>query len=332
MGLRGGGSPAEFWTGHGGREWTGALKVASGLTRHLRSRCQIQKRHSSSSMDDRPSLSARDYVESLHQNSRATLLYGKNNVLVQPVRGPISGPGLPLRVWLQVTEEGSPWGPRLLIHLSIHPLTDLPVHSSANISISPSVHPQGGMSFHSITHPFICQYPTQLAGNSLPASVFTHPSVHASVDHFLAICLYLYPPSHLSIHPSIYPPLRPCVNPSILLPVINSTHQSSIHPSLTSICPSVHLFSSPSTHCLSTPLSYLSSSLVITHSLSSLICAEPALHGVLRISRGTSSQPVFMECRYWCVCRKEAAFLCTQPLFQSDHSLSSFRRHFKKPP
>ncbi|XP_048677321.2 small G protein signaling modulator 1 isoform X2 [Caretta caretta] len=44
----------------------------------------IQKRHSSGSMDDRPSLSARDYVESLHQNSRATLLYGKNNVMVQP--------------------------------------------------------------------------------------------------------------------------------------------------------------------------------------------------------------------------------------------------------
>ncbi|XP_060048542.1 small G protein signaling modulator 1 isoform X2 [Erinaceus europaeus] len=44
----------------------------------------IQKRHSSGSMDDRMSLSARDYVESLHQNSRATLLYGKNNVLVQP--------------------------------------------------------------------------------------------------------------------------------------------------------------------------------------------------------------------------------------------------------
>lgn len=28
--------------------------------------------------------SARDYVESLHQNSKTTLLYGKNNVLVQP--------------------------------------------------------------------------------------------------------------------------------------------------------------------------------------------------------------------------------------------------------
>ncbi|KAJ4941961.1 hypothetical protein JOQ06_011832 [Pogonophryne albipinna] len=46
----------------------------------------IQKRHSSSSMDERPSPSpsAREYVESLHQNSRVTLLFGKNNVLVQP--------------------------------------------------------------------------------------------------------------------------------------------------------------------------------------------------------------------------------------------------------
>uniref|UniRef100_A0A672JQG1 Small G protein signaling modulator 1a n=1 Tax=Salarias fasciatus TaxID=181472 RepID=A0A672JQG1_SALFA len=46
----------------------------------------IQKRHSSSSMDERPSpsSSAREYVESLHQNNRATLLFGKNNVLVQP--------------------------------------------------------------------------------------------------------------------------------------------------------------------------------------------------------------------------------------------------------
>lgn len=30
--------------------------------------------------------SPRDYVESLHQNCKTTLLYGKNNVLVQPVR------------------------------------------------------------------------------------------------------------------------------------------------------------------------------------------------------------------------------------------------------
>lgn len=46
---------------------------------------QIQKRQSSGSMDDRPLMWVRDYVESLHQNSRATLLFGKNNVLVQPV-------------------------------------------------------------------------------------------------------------------------------------------------------------------------------------------------------------------------------------------------------
>ncbi|KAG8450718.1 hypothetical protein GDO86_003116 [Hymenochirus boettgeri] len=45
----------------------------------------IKKRHSSGSMsDDKFAASAREYVESLHQNSRTHLLYGKNNVLVQP--------------------------------------------------------------------------------------------------------------------------------------------------------------------------------------------------------------------------------------------------------
>uniref|UniRef100_A0A8C8RWG4 Small G protein signaling modulator 2 n=1 Tax=Pelusios castaneus TaxID=367368 RepID=A0A8C8RWG4_9SAUR len=45
----------------------------------------IRKRHSSGSMsEDRFAASAREYVESLHQNSRIHLLYGKNNVLVQP--------------------------------------------------------------------------------------------------------------------------------------------------------------------------------------------------------------------------------------------------------
>lgn len=48
---------------------------------------QIRKRQSSGSMsEDRFASSAREYVESLHQNSRTHLLYGKNNVLVQPVR------------------------------------------------------------------------------------------------------------------------------------------------------------------------------------------------------------------------------------------------------
>ncbi|XP_015277398.1 PREDICTED: small G protein signaling modulator 2 [Gekko japonicus] len=45
----------------------------------------IRKRQSSgNSSEDRFAASARDYVESLHQNSRTHLLYGKNNVLVQP--------------------------------------------------------------------------------------------------------------------------------------------------------------------------------------------------------------------------------------------------------
>lgn len=35
---------------------------------------------------------AKDYVESLHQNSRATLLYGKNNVLVMPVGSDVTEP------------------------------------------------------------------------------------------------------------------------------------------------------------------------------------------------------------------------------------------------
>uniref|UniRef100_A0AAZ3QTP8 Small G protein signaling modulator 2 n=1 Tax=Oncorhynchus tshawytscha TaxID=74940 RepID=A0AAZ3QTP8_ONCTS len=46
---------------------------------------QIRKRQSSVSMsEDKFAASAREYVESLHQNSRTHLLYGKNNVLVQP--------------------------------------------------------------------------------------------------------------------------------------------------------------------------------------------------------------------------------------------------------
>uniref|UniRef100_A0A8L0DMP9 Small G protein signaling modulator 2 n=1 Tax=Oncorhynchus mykiss TaxID=8022 RepID=A0A8L0DMP9_ONCMY len=45
----------------------------------------IRKRQSSVSMsEDKFAASAREYVESLHQNSRTHLLYGKNNVLVQP--------------------------------------------------------------------------------------------------------------------------------------------------------------------------------------------------------------------------------------------------------
>ncbi|XP_065273805.1 small G protein signaling modulator 1 isoform X2 [Emys orbicularis] len=77
-----------FWTDPSADELVQRHRIHSSYCRQdsptKRPALCIQKRHSSGSMDDRPSLSARDYVESLHQNSRATLLYGKNNVLVQP--------------------------------------------------------------------------------------------------------------------------------------------------------------------------------------------------------------------------------------------------------
>ncbi|XP_052024048.1 small G protein signaling modulator 1 isoform X1 [Apodemus sylvaticus] len=77
-----------FWTDPSADELVQRHRIHSSHLRQdsptKRPALCIQKRHSSGSMDDRPSISARDYVESLHQNSRATLLYGKNNVLVQP--------------------------------------------------------------------------------------------------------------------------------------------------------------------------------------------------------------------------------------------------------
>uniref|UniRef100_A0A3Q2XQT2 Small G protein signaling modulator 1 n=1 Tax=Hippocampus comes TaxID=109280 RepID=A0A3Q2XQT2_HIPCM len=79
-----------FWTDPSADELVQRHRIHSGYCRQdsptKRPALCIQKRHSSSSMDERPSPSpsARDYVESLHQNNRATLLFGKNNVLVQP--------------------------------------------------------------------------------------------------------------------------------------------------------------------------------------------------------------------------------------------------------
>ncbi|XP_053325303.1 small G protein signaling modulator 1 [Spea bombifrons] len=77
-----------FWTDPSADELVQRHRIHSSHCRQdsptKRPALCIQKRHSSGSMDDRPSMSARDYVESLHQNSRTTLLYGKNNVMVQP--------------------------------------------------------------------------------------------------------------------------------------------------------------------------------------------------------------------------------------------------------
>ncbi|XP_059921450.1 small G protein signaling modulator 1 isoform X4 [Gadus macrocephalus] len=79
-----------FWTDPSADELVQRHRIHGGHCRQdspsKRPALCFQKRHSSSSVDERPSPSpsARDYVESLHQNNRAILLFGKNNVLVQP--------------------------------------------------------------------------------------------------------------------------------------------------------------------------------------------------------------------------------------------------------
>ncbi|XP_061656696.1 small G protein signaling modulator 1 [Syngnathoides biaculeatus] len=76
-----------FWTDPSADELVQRHRIHSGHCRQdspSRRPALIQKRQSSGSMDDRPLVWAREYVESLHQNSRTTLLFGKNNVLVQP--------------------------------------------------------------------------------------------------------------------------------------------------------------------------------------------------------------------------------------------------------
>ncbi|XP_056117388.1 small G protein signaling modulator 1 [Rhinichthys klamathensis goyatoka] len=85
-----------FWTDPSADELVQRHRIHSGHCRQdspTKRPALIQKRQSSGSLDDRPSLWARDYVQSLHQNSRATLLFGKNNVLVQPTDDTESIPG-----------------------------------------------------------------------------------------------------------------------------------------------------------------------------------------------------------------------------------------------
>uniref|UniRef100_H3CUI8 Small G protein signaling modulator 1b n=1 Tax=Tetraodon nigroviridis TaxID=99883 RepID=H3CUI8_TETNG len=80
-----------FWTDPSADELVQRHRIHSGHCRQdspsrRPALVQIQKRQSSGSMDDRPLMWAKEYVESLHQNSRAALLFGKNNVLVQPMQ------------------------------------------------------------------------------------------------------------------------------------------------------------------------------------------------------------------------------------------------------
>ncbi|KAM4532635.1 small G protein signaling modulator 1 isoform 1-T1 [Fundulus diaphanus] len=85
-----------FWTDPSADELVQRHRIHSSHCRQdspSRRPALIQKRQSSGSMDDRPLTWVREYVESLHQNSRATLLFGKNNVLVQPRDGMEAIPG-----------------------------------------------------------------------------------------------------------------------------------------------------------------------------------------------------------------------------------------------
>ncbi|XP_026049547.1 small G protein signaling modulator 2 isoform X2 [Maylandia zebra] len=109
-----------FWTDPSANELVqrhrihGAHRGQDVLAGH-RPALGIRKRQSSGSMsEDRFAASAREYVESLHQNSRTHLLYGKNNVLVQPKDMEV------LRGYLSLHQAGDnltlKWTPNQLIN------------------------------------------------------------------------------------------------------------------------------------------------------------------------------------------------------------------------
>ncbi|XP_072157733.1 small G protein signaling modulator 2 isoform X1 [Bemisia tabaci] len=79
-----------MWTDPPADELVQRHRISSGhstlpacRTPHLNYRRSLHAVNSEENHRQIP-ISAKDYVESLHQNSRATLLYGKNNVLVSP--------------------------------------------------------------------------------------------------------------------------------------------------------------------------------------------------------------------------------------------------------
>ncbi|KAL3857444.1 hypothetical protein ACJMK2_012114, partial [Sinanodonta woodiana] len=83
-----------YWTDPPADELVQRHRIHSGTNHHItgpgspkRPGLQVRRNASSSSEDSSKSfhhMSAREYVESLHQNNKTQLLYGKNNVLVQP--------------------------------------------------------------------------------------------------------------------------------------------------------------------------------------------------------------------------------------------------------
>ncbi|XP_044142898.1 small G protein signaling modulator 2 isoform X2 [Bufo gargarizans] len=110
-----------YWTDPSADELVQRHRIHGAYTRQdsspfKRPALGIKKRHSSGSMtEDKFAASAREYVESLHQNSRIHLLYGKNNVLVQPKEDMEAIPG-----YLSLHQSGEnltlKWTPNQLLN------------------------------------------------------------------------------------------------------------------------------------------------------------------------------------------------------------------------
>ncbi|KAM3934989.1 small G protein signaling modulator 2 isoform 5-T5 [Leptodactylus fuscus] len=110
-----------YWTDPSADELVQRHRIHGAHIRQDSSPCKrpalgIKKRHSSGSMsEDKFAASAREYVESLHQNSRIHLLYGKNNVLVQPKEDMEAIPG-----YLSLHQSGEnltlKWTPNQLLN------------------------------------------------------------------------------------------------------------------------------------------------------------------------------------------------------------------------
>ena len=89
-------TPDSYWTDPSADELVQRHKIHSGLCNQMDSPPTSQRPRlgtTDTSRDERQMVApmlAREHVESLHQNSCATLLYGKNNVSVQPVSNVIT--------------------------------------------------------------------------------------------------------------------------------------------------------------------------------------------------------------------------------------------------
>ncbi|RZC32861.1 small G protein signaling modulator 1, partial [Asbolus verrucosus] len=118
-------TPDHFWTDPPADELVQRHRISSGhstppsVRRPILNFRRSLNASSEDSMASRTTAQhlAKDYVESLHQNSRATLLFGKNNVLVLPVKADISQP-MPGYLSLHQTANGLTikWTPNQLMN------------------------------------------------------------------------------------------------------------------------------------------------------------------------------------------------------------------------